>query len=85
MQIKLCVHRGYRRLRGDMAILISGIVFNSIMALVVGSVFYDLPNDTSSLYSRGALIFFAILLAAFASALEVRPSFKAHWKPMDYR
>ena len=72
MQIKLCVRRGYQRLRGDMALLITGIVFNAIMALIVGSVFYDLPNDTSTLYSRGALLFFAILLAAFASALEVR-------------
>ena len=71
MQVKLCVKRGYQRLRGDMAILITGIIFNSVMALVIGSVFYNLPNDTSSLYSRGALLFFAILLAAFASALEV--------------
>ena len=41
------------------------------MALVVGSIFYNLPNTTDSLYSRGALLFFGILLAAFASALEV--------------
>ena len=73
MQIKLCVRRGYQRLRGDMALLITGVMFNSIMALVIGSVFYNLPNDTSSLFNRGALLFFAILLAAFASALEVRP------------
>lgn len=72
MQIKLCVRRGYQRLRGDMALVVTGVMFNSIMALVIGSVFYNLPNDTSSLYSRGALLFFAILLAAFASALEVR-------------
>ena len=72
MQIGLCVRRGYQRLRGDMALLITGVMFNSIMALVIGSVFYNLSNDTSSLYSRGALLFFAILLAAFASALEVR-------------
>ena len=55
-----------------MALLITGIIFNSVMALVVGSVFYNLPNNNGSLYSRGALLFFAILLAAFASALEVR-------------
>ena len=61
-----------------MALLITSIIFNSVMALVVGSVFYNLPNDTGSLYSRGALLFFAILLAAFASALEVRLAFKAH-------
>ena len=54
-----------------MGLMITGIVFNSVMALVIGSVFYNLPNNTGSLYLRGALIFFAILLAAFASALEV--------------
>lgn len=54
-----------------MALLITGVMFNSIMALVIGSVFYNLPNDTCSLYSRVALLFFAILLAAFASALDV--------------
>ena len=78
MQIKLCVRRGYQRLRGDMALLVTSVMFNSIMALVIGSVFYNLPNDTSSLYSRGALLFFAILLAAFASALEVRLESKAY-------
>ncbi|KAL8992956.1 MAG: hypothetical protein Q9188_007456, partial [Gyalolechia gomerana] len=78
MQVNLCVRRGYQRLQGDMALLITGIIFNSVMALVVGSVFYNLPNDTRSLYSRGALLFFAILLAAFASALEVRSAVKAH-------
>lgn len=61
-----------------MALLIIGVMFNSIMALVIGSVFYNLLNDTGSLYSRGALIFFAILLAAFASALEVRLGFRTH-------
>jgi ATP-binding cassette subfamily G (WHITE) protein 2 (PDR) len=72
MQIDLCVRRGYQRLRGDMTVLITGIIFNSIMALVVGSVFYNLPNTTGALYGRGALLFFGIQLAAFASALEVR-------------
>lgn len=46
------------------------------MALVISSVFYNLPNDTGALYSRGALLFFAILLASFASALEVHSDFK---------
>ena len=60
-----------------MALLIIGVMFNSIMALVIGSVFYNLQNNTGSLYSRGALLFFAILLAAFASALEVGFRFRA--------
>jgi hypothetical protein len=36
-----------------------------------GSVFYNLPDNTDSFFSRGALLFFAILMNAFASALEV--------------
>lgn len=72
MQVRLCIRRGYQRLRGDMGILITGVIFNAVMALVIGSVFYNLPNDTGHLYSRGALLFFAILLAAFSSALEAR-------------
>jgi ATP-binding cassette, subfamily G (WHITE), member 2, PDR len=42
------------------------------MALIIGSVFYNLSFNTGSFYSRGALLFFAILLNAFSSALEVR-------------
>lgn len=59
-----------------MAVLITSVIFNSIMALVVGSVFYNLPDDTSSLFGRGALLFFAIQLAAFASSLEVRQNLR---------
>ena len=71
MQAKLCVARGFQRLRGDASIALSGIIGNSIMALIIGSVFYNLQPTTSSFYSRGALLFFAILLNAFASSLEV--------------
>jgi len=41
------------------------------MALIIGSVFYNLQPYTTSFYSRGALLFFAVLLNAFSSALEV--------------
>lgn len=54
-----------------MGILISSIIFNSILSIVIGSVFYGLPNDNAALYSRGVLLYFSIMLAAFASALEV--------------
>jgi hypothetical protein len=35
-----------------------------------GSVFYNLPDDTSSFYSRSVLLFFAVLMNTFSSALE---------------
>lgn len=71
MQIRLCVGRGFQRLRGDMTLALSGAIGNFIMALIIGSVFYDTPKVSGSFYSLGALLFFAILLNAFSSSLEV--------------
>lgn len=42
-----------------------------MIALIISSVFYNLPSTTSSFYSRGALLFFATLLNAMSSAIEV--------------
>ncbi len=71
MQVKLCVRRGFQRLQGDLSLLLTGIIGNTIMALIIGSVFYNLQDNTASLYSRGALLFFSVLLNAFSSSLEV--------------
>ncbi len=74
MQVKLCMERGFQRLRGDMSLMLSGMIGNFVMALIIGSVFYNLPSNTGSFYSRGALLFFSILLNAFSSFLEVSAS-----------
>lgn len=70
-QIKICVIRGFQRLRGDFSLTVTALVGNFIMSLIIGSVFYDLPDTTQSFYGRGALLFFAVLLNAFSSALEI--------------
>ena len=41
------------------------------MAIIIGSLFYNLPNDTSSFFGRGVLLFFTILTNAFLGAFEV--------------
>lgn len=71
MQVKLCLERGFQRLQGDMSIMLSGMIGNTVMALIIGSVFYNTPSTTSSFYPRSVLLFFAILLNAFSSFLEV--------------
>jgi ATP-binding cassette subfamily G (WHITE) protein 2 (PDR) len=70
-QVKLCLWRGFRRLMADPSITLTQLIANAIMALIISSVFYNLPADTSSFYSRAALLFFAILMNAFGSALEI--------------
>lgn len=54
-----------------MTLTYSALFGNFFISLILGSVFYNLPANTSSFFSRGVLLFYAVLLAAFASALEV--------------
>lgn len=71
-QVQLCLWRGWKRLSGDPSLTIGSLIGNFIMALIISSVFFNLQMTTSSFYQRGALLFFACLMNAFASALEVR-------------
>ncbi|KAL3477459.1 ABC transporter Cdr4 [Aspergillus californicus] len=70
-QIRLCTVRGFQRLRSDMSLTFTALIGNFIIALIVASVFFDLPDNTSSFYGRTALLFYAVLLNAFSSALEI--------------
>ncbi|OQE09686.1 hypothetical protein PENFLA_c103G00260, partial [Penicillium flavigenum] len=70
-QISLNVVRGFQRLKADMSLFYSALFGNFFISLILGSVFYNLASDTASFYSREVLLFYAVLLAAFASALEI--------------
>lgn len=70
-QVRLCLWRGWKRLTGDPGLTIGALVGNFFMALIISSVFFNLQMTTSSFYQRGALLFFACLMNAFASALEI--------------
>lgn len=71
-QVQLCLWRAWKRLMGDPSLSIGALIGNSAVALIIGSVFFNLQDDSNSFFQRGALIFFACLSNAFASALEVR-------------
>ncbi|KAK6503559.1 hypothetical protein TWF481_008573 [Arthrobotrys musiformis] len=91
MQVSLCMTRGFQRLKGDLSLALTGIFGNGIMALIVSSVFYNLKPDTGSFFARGSLLFFAVLLNGFSSALEIltlyaqRPIIEKHDKYALYR
>lgn len=70
-QCQLCMWRGWKRLTGDPSLTIGALVMNTIMALVIASVFYNMQLTTTSFFQRGAVLFFACLSNGFASALEV--------------
>ncbi|EUC42194.1 hypothetical protein COCMIDRAFT_104159 [Bipolaris oryzae ATCC 44560] len=70
-QIKLCLWRSWVRLKGDPSITISSAVGNAIISLIISSMFFNLKNDTASFFQRGSLLFFAIVINAFSSGLEM--------------
>ncbi|KAK4498394.1 hypothetical protein PRZ48_011052 [Zasmidium cellare] len=70
-QVRLCIWRAWRRLIGDPSYIFTLLFGNFVLSLIIGSVFYNLQPNTDSLFSRGAVLFFAILLNAFGSALEI--------------
>jgi len=70
-QINLCLWRGFRRLKADPSLTFTQLFGNTVMGLIISSIFYNLPKTTGSFFQRGALLFFAILINAFSSALEI--------------
>ncbi|KAF7927775.1 uncharacterized protein EAE98_006157 [Botrytis deweyae] len=70
-QVFLCIVRGLQRLRSDMNHTIFILAINCFMALIMGIVFYDMPDDTSSMNNRSMLLFITILLNAFTDSLEI--------------
>lgn len=70
-QTKLCLWRGWKRLLGDPTLTVGALFANTLMALVISSIFFNLQMTTSSFFQRGALLFFACLLNGFAAALEI--------------
>jgi ABC-type multidrug transport system ATPase subunit len=85
-QARLCLWRGFLRLQGDMSMTIASVIGNSVMGVIISTVFLNLENNTDSFFQRGALLFFAILMNAFASSLELltlwqqRPIVEKHYK-----
>ncbi|KIY50620.1 ABC transporter Cdr4 [Fistulina hepatica ATCC 64428] len=70
-EVRICVGRGIERLRGNMSFFYVSVLGNTAICIIIASVFYNLPPTTGYFYSRGALIFFAILNNAFSSAMEI--------------
>ncbi|KUI58463.1 ABC transporter CDR4 [Cytospora mali] len=70
-QIFICLQRGFLRLCNNYAPTVSTIFANAILAIVVGSVFYDLRDTTDSMDQRAVLIFFSLMICAFSPAFEV--------------
>ncbi|KAF2453734.1 ABC-2 type transporter-domain-containing protein [Lineolata rhizophorae] len=90
-QVMACTKRQFLVLLGDKQSLVGkwgGVLFQS---LIVGSLFYDLPQTSSGVFTRGGVMFFVLLfnallaLAELTAAFESRPILLKHKSFSFYR
>lgn len=71
MQVRLCVKRAYQRTWNDKSSTLATVFIQIIMALIIGSVFYNTPDATVGFFAKGATLFFAILFNALLAVNEI--------------
>lgn len=71
MQVRYCTQRAYQRLWNDKTSTVTTIIGQIVMALIIGSIFYGTPNNTSSFFQKGGVLFFAVLLNALIAISEI--------------
>ncbi|PWN32591.1 uncharacterized protein FA14DRAFT_161962 [Meira miltonrushii] len=70
-QISLAIQRRTQILIGDYVVQSASAIFMVVEALIIGSVFYQMPKTTAGLFSRGGVLFFATLFNSFYALVEV--------------
>jgi ABC-type multidrug transport system ATPase subunit/ABC-type multidrug transport system permease subunit len=89
-QINKCTLRAFKRLRNNVVPPISGIIGNSVVAIILGSVFFNLEENTASFEPRSILLFYSIMVNACVPAFEVlnmwaqRPIVEKHSRYVFY-
>lgn len=74
-QFRLCLKRSFQNIRGDTAYVVIQIVAAVSQALIVGSLYYNTPETVAGAFSRGGVIFFAVLYMSLTGLAEVSNSF----------
>lgn len=60
-QLQMCTKRGFQRIAGNKAYTIITVIANVVEALLIGSLFYNIPPTTAGAFSRGGILYFALL------------------------
>ncbi|KAL4733959.1 ABC-2 type transporter-domain-containing protein [Aspergillus similis] len=70
-QVVLCAKRQIWQIRGHLSPLYIKLISSVIYGLLVGSMFYDQPQTTDGMYSRGGVIFYSSILLAWLQMSEL--------------
>ncbi|KAF8888618.1 pleiotropic drug resistance ABC transporter [Infundibulicybe gibba] len=76
MQARAVMLRRVQILLGDKTTTLSVVFSFIIQGVIVGTVFLKVPETTSAFFSRGGLLFFALLFSALSSMAEIPALYK---------
>ncbi|KAJ8508468.1 hypothetical protein ONZ45_g9277 [Pleurotus djamor] len=83
MQIRAVMLRRYQILMGNKTATLMNLVSFVFQGIIVGSVFVNIPESTDAYFSRGGVLFFALLFSALSSLAELASLF--HQRPIVLR
>ncbi|KAF8984530.1 hypothetical protein BGZ46_007790 [Entomortierella lignicola] len=70
-QVKILTKRQFHLILGDLVSVISRYAVNTLIAIIVGSVFLHLPKTANGAFTRGGVLFFSLLFNALISQAEL--------------
>ncbi|KAJ5540354.1 hypothetical protein N7513_008686 [Penicillium frequentans] len=71
MQIRLCTTRAYQRVLNDIPTAVAPLVVQLILALIIGSAFYNTPDTSGYFFQKGGVCYFAVLMNALLTINEI--------------
>ncbi|OJA14947.1 hypothetical protein AZE42_03704 [Rhizopogon vesiculosus] len=90
MQVRAVMVRRVQIIKGDVTSQLVQLFAQIFQAIVMGTVFYKLPEATSGYFSRGGILFFALFFGALSAMAEIpslfaqRPIVLRHHKAAMY-
>ncbi|KAJ1967304.1 ATP-binding cassette transporter snq2, partial [Dispira parvispora] len=82
-QVMACLQREWLITLGNPSLLIFRILYTSSMAVIVGSLFYKLPDTSEGAFTRGGVLFFALLFNTLVANSEIPKCFSS--RPTIYK
>ncbi|KAJ2492593.1 ATP-binding cassette transporter snq2 [Coemansia sp. RSA 2050] len=70
-QLMRLLKREWEILLGSKATIIFKLAFNAVFAIIVGTLFLQLPSTSGGAFTRGGLLFFALLFNSLAAQVEI--------------
>lgn len=70
-QLRICMKREWWLLRQHLYPLYVRFIIVVVVALLLGSMFYDMPQTTTGIYSRGGFVFYASVVVGWVQLAEL--------------